>query len=219
MAALLSALAYGVLSLDHFTVGPFLLSRPLVIGGVVGILCGNPAQGVALGLFAECLWVVVPPSGAGQWDVGLAVALACVWVFAGTDRVPVEGWKLTLSFILSIPFAVIGRQADHWMRRHTRVLAVRALAGAERGVVGPLRYGLIFGAVLWGFKSLVFFFLAEEFGKAIFNGLLPVVSGPWKDGLAMTWRVWPALGLAALLHHFSLRLRKSGWSLVGSVRP
>ncbi|MBL8023747.1 MAG: PTS sugar transporter subunit IIC [Elusimicrobia bacterium] len=214
MAALLSALTYGIFSLDHFSVGPFLLSRPLVLGGVVGFLFGNPAQGVALGLFAECLWVMVPPSGAGQWDVGLAVALAGVWAFEGTVGARVKGSELALAFILSIPFAVVGRRVDHWMRRHTRVFAVRALAGVERGVVGPLRYGLIFGAVLWGFKSLVIFFLAQSLGGGVFHGLLPLLAGPWEEGLSLAWRLWPALGLAALLHHFSSRLRRSGWSLV-----
>ncbi len=155
MSVFLSALAYGLLSLDHFTVGPFLLSRPLVVGSVVGFLCGHAGEGVALGLLAECLWVRVPPVGAGQWDVGLSVALAGVWAFELPHDVLVPGARIALAFTLALPFAVVGRSADQWVRRHTRLLAVRALAGVERGLVGPLRYSLIFGAVLWVLKSLV----------------------------------------------------------------
>lgn len=212
MSELLVALVYGLFSLDHFTVGPFLLSRPLVMGGLVGGLCGHGAEGVALGLLAECLWVRVPPVGAGQWDTGLLVALAGVWAFELPHDAPVPGARMALAFVLAIPFAVLGRKADQWVRRHTRVLAVRALAGVERGLVGPLRYGLIFGAILWGLKSLVLFFLADSLGGAVFNGLVPLLSGPWAEGLDRAWKLWPALGLAALLNHFSFRLgRKRFW--------
>jgi mannose/fructose/N-acetylgalactosamine-specific phosphotransferase system component IIB len=82
VTGLLSALLYGVLSIDHFALGPFLLSRPLVLGALLGTLWGRPAEGLALGLLGESLWVVVPPAGPSQWDTGLAVALACVWAFS-----------------------------------------------------------------------------------------------------------------------------------------
>ena len=208
MLSLLSALVYGFFSLDHFTVGPFLLSRPLVIGSVVGVLCGHGSEGVALGLLAECLWVMVPPVGGGQWDVGLAVALAGVWAFDGFHDADVPGWRMALAFVLAIPFAVMSRSSDQWVRRHMRVLAVRALIGVERGLVGPLRYSLIFGAILWGIKSLVIFFLADSLGGALFSGLLPVIQGPWLDGFSRAWTLWPALALAALLNQFSRRLGK-----------
>jgi mannose/fructose/N-acetylgalactosamine-specific phosphotransferase system component IIC len=217
MSVFLSALAYGLLSLDHFTVGPFLLSRPLVVGSVVGFLCGHAGEGVALGLLAECLWVRVPPVGAGQWDVGLSVALAGVWAFELPHDVLVPGARIALAFTLALPFAVVGRSADQWVRRHSRLLAVRALAGVERGLVGPLRYSLIFGAVLWGLKSLVIFFLADSLGGALFNGLVPLIAGPWLDGFERAWSLWPALGLAALLNHFSYRLGKKRFWIPGSA--
>lgn len=217
MSVLLAALAYGIFSLDHFTVGPFLLSRPLVMGSVVGCICGHAAEGVALGLLAECLWVRVPPVGAGQWDVGLSVALAGVWAFEFSPPGPVPGARMALAFTLAIPFAVLGRQADQWARRHMRLLAARGLAGVNRGLVGPLRYGLLFGAVLWGLKSLVLFFLADSLGGALFNGAVSVLSGPWADGFDRAWRLWPALGVAALLNHFSYRLGKKRFWIPGGA--
>lgn len=205
----LAALAYGFLSLDHFTAGPFLLSRPLVLGSLAGLLSGHAVEGVSLGLLGECIWVRVPPVGGGQWDMGLSVALAGVWAFDVPHDAPVPGWRIAMAFTLAIPFAVMGRGVDQWVRRHMRVLSARALAGVERGLVGPLRYSLMFGAVLWGLKSLVIFFLADSLGGALFTGLLPLARGPWVEGLNQAWALWPALGSAALLNQFSLRLRKN----------
>ncbi|MBK8575839.1 MAG: PTS sugar transporter subunit IIC [Elusimicrobia bacterium] len=217
MSALLAALAYGVLSLDHFTVGPFLLSRPLVLGSLVGCVCGHPGEGVALGLLAESLWVMVPPVGGGQWDVGLAVALAGVWAFEWPHDIPVPGGRIALAFLLAIPFSVVGRRVDQWARRHLRLLAVRALAGIERGLVGPLRYSLVFGAVLWGIKSVVIFFIADSLGGAVFNSLVPRIVGFWAEGFERTWSLWPALGAAALLNQFSRRLGKNRLWIPGGL--
>lgn len=194
-------------------VGPFLFSRPLVLGSVVGFFCGHGPEGVALGLLAECLWVRVPPVGGGQWDMGLSVVLACVWAFELPHDEVVPGGRIALAFTLAIPFAVVGRSADQWVRRNMRVLAVRALAGVDRGVVGPLRYSLIFGAVLWGLKSLVLFFIADSLGGAIFNGVLPHLHGFWMEGFERAWTLWPALGAAALINQFSFRLGKNRFGI------
>lgn len=217
MSVLLSALFYGIFSLDHFTVGPFLLSRPLVMGSLVGVLCGHPGEGVALGLLGECLWVQVPPVGAGQWDVGLSVALAGVWAFEMPSDIPLPGARMALAFTLAIPLAVVCRVVDQWVRRHMRLLAARGLAGVERGVVGPLRYSLWFGAVVWVLKSIVVFFLADSLGGAVYNGVLPKITGPWLEGFHRAWTLWPALGLAALLNHFSDRLGKKRFRIPGNA--
>jgi mannose/fructose/N-acetylgalactosamine-specific phosphotransferase system component IIC len=209
MATALVALVYGLFSLDHFAVGPFLLSRPLVLGGLAGLLCGHPADGLAMGFIAECVWIMVPPAGGGHWDVGFVAALACVWALPGPA--PVEKKALVLAFLFAIPFAVLGRQADQWVRRNMRVLSLRALAGVDHGLVGPLRYGMGFAAVVWVLKSLVLFFLADSLGGALYAEVLPRVTGPWQEGLEQAWSLFPFLAAGALLHHFSKRIGNGSW--------
>lgn len=216
MSAALVALVYGFFSLDHFSIGPFLLSRPLVMGGLAGLLCGHPAEGLALGFFTECLWIMIPPAGGGHWDVGFVPALAGVWALSAPG--PVEKKALALAFLLAIPFAVLGRQADLWVRRNMRVLSLRALSGVEHGVVGPLRYGMGFAAVVWVLKSLVLFFLADSLGGALYEEVLPRVTGPWQEGLDRAWTLWPFLAVGALLHHFSKRIGNGSWWRSGAGR-
>lgn len=212
MTSLLSALLYGLLSIDHFAVGPFLLSRPLVLGAFLGVLWGRPAEGLALGLLGESLWVVVPPAGPAQWDTGLAVALACVWAFglesahrAGTAR----GAFLATAFLTGVPFAVIGRRVDQWVRRRTRIIADYARAGFNHGVSGPFWNGLGMSMVLWGFKSLVVFFVAETLGGVLCAAVFPRLRGPVAEGLDQAWALWPALAAATVWHLFFGRLGKN----------
>lgn len=212
MIGLLSALLYGVLSIDHFAVGPFLLSRPLVLGALLGVLWGRPAEGLALGLLGENLWVVVPPAGPAQWDTGLSVALAAVWVFSWTGVPPSgapRGAFLATAFLTGIPFAVLARRIDSWLRRNTRVLADYARAGFNHGVSGPFWRGLVFSMILWGLKSLVVYFVAETIGGLVCGAVFPRLSGPLAEGLDQAWRLWPALGAATLWHLFFGRLGKN----------
>jgi mannose/fructose/N-acetylgalactosamine-specific phosphotransferase system component IIC len=222
VTGLLSALLYGVLSIDHFAVGPFLLSRPLVLGALLGALWGRPAEGLALGLLGESLWVVVPPAGPSQWDTGLAVALACVWAFSPVGAVPAQsprGAYLAVAFLASVPFAVVARRVDVWLRRNTRVLADYARAGFNHGVSGPFWRGLVFSMVLWGFKSLVVFFVAETLGALLCGAVFPRLTGPLAEGLDQAWRLWPALGAATLWHLFFGRLGKNWKSWFPSRGP
>lgn len=212
MTGLLSALLYGLLAIDHFAGGPFLLSRPLVLGALLGALWGRPAEGLALGLLGESLWVLVPPAGPAQWDTGLAVALACVWAFgwegaqkAGTPR----GAFLAVAFLTGIPFAVAAKRVDVWVRRNTRLFADYARAGFNHGVSGPFWNGLGMSIVLWGFKSLVVFFVAENLGGLVCGAVYPRLGGPVAEGLDQAWALWPALGAATLWHLFFGRLGKN----------
>jgi mannose/fructose/N-acetylgalactosamine-specific phosphotransferase system component IIC len=212
VTGLLSALLYGVLSIDHFAVGPFLLSRPLVLGALLGALWGRPAEGLALGLLGESLWVVVPPAGPAQWDTGLAVALACVWAFSLGGALPPatsRGALLATAFLAGVPFAVLARRVDLWLRRNTRVLADYARAGFSHGVSGPFWRGLVFSMALWGLKSLVVFFVAETLGGLVCAAVFPRLTGPWAEGLDMAWQLWPALGAATLWHLFFGRIGKN----------
>jgi mannose/fructose/N-acetylgalactosamine-specific phosphotransferase system component IIC len=222
MLVLLAGSVYAALSLDHFMAGPFLFSRPLAIGSAMGLLFGRLPEGVALGLLGESLWVVVPPAGPSHWDVGFSVALAAVWVFpfpSWSGGVPLPGWALSAAFLVAIPFAVMGRRLDAWLRRRMRLFSERALAGIARGVAGPLRAGVVLAGVVWGLKSGAMFFVAESIGGALCRAAFENIPGPVADGLSRAWRLWPALGAAAVIHQLSLRFgsARRSWFTGGSA--
>jgi|GEM_PF-2601249 len=207
------AVVYAFLTLDHFIFGPFLLSRPLVMGSVVGFLCGFPLDGVVLGLLCECVFVAVPPAGPFQWDMGLAVALAGSWAFSPLFGEPIPRWALVLALLISIPLALLARRMDVWLRRTMRPLAQRALQGFEHGLLGPFRSSLLFSAVIWFLKSLVIFFAAESLGGALFR----LVSEKYGqslvlEGVSRAWVGWSALASASVLFFLSKRFEKKWFS-------
>ncbi len=94
------------LNLDKQAFGPFMVSRPLVVGAIMGLLLGELGYGLWLGLSAELLWLATLSLG-GQLvpQAGLAVcAVFVAWVgssFATGEALPKAG--LVLSF-LTLPF-------------------------------------------------------------------------------------------------------------------
>jgi mannose/fructose/N-acetylgalactosamine-specific phosphotransferase system component IIC len=67
----------ALLNLDRQAFGQLALSRPLVVGGLVGLALGQAPAGLALGLWTELLWLARPPLGGTiPPNGGLAVSAA-----------------------------------------------------------------------------------------------------------------------------------------------
>lgn len=85
------AAAVAAAELDAASVGPFLLSRPIVLGPLLGLGLGEVASGAALGVALElCSLRVLPVGGALSWNAAVAAGTA-VLLCAGPSRLPLEG--------------------------------------------------------------------------------------------------------------------------------
>jgi len=60
----------GLLALDGTSVGQFMLSRPLVAGGLVGWVLGDPALGFTIGAVLELYLLVSFPTGGSRFPEG-----------------------------------------------------------------------------------------------------------------------------------------------------
>ena len=58
------SLLLGLLSLDVSAVGQFMLSRPIVVGPLVGTVTGHVELGLTMGALIELLWIADVPVGA-----------------------------------------------------------------------------------------------------------------------------------------------------------
>lgn len=85
------AAAVAAAELDVASVGPFLLSRPVVLGPLLGAALGEPARGAALGAALELTSLrALPVGGALSWNAAVAAGTA-VLLAAGPSRLPLEG--------------------------------------------------------------------------------------------------------------------------------
>lgn len=81
LSLLIYCSALALLELDTTYFGQFLLSRPVVVGSVIGFLTGDFFLGLQLGIFTELIYLdfipiggIVPPSGAISAGVGTIMA-------------------------------------------------------------------------------------------------------------------------------------------------
>jgi len=128
--SMLGPILVGVLlNLDRQVCGPFMVSRPLVVGLVIGFLTGEWRYGAWMGLSVELLWLALLPLG-GQLtpNSGLAVSAALIaWVESGFA--PAVGAYLTAAGLV-IAFLTVPLWAwlFTFLDRLNRVLADRRVA-------------------------------------------------------------------------------------------
>jgi mannose/fructose/N-acetylgalactosamine-specific phosphotransferase system component IIC len=138
--AVAGAAGIAVLELDAASIGTFLLSRPFVVGPLVGWARGDAWSGAALGAVFEALTLAELPLG-GRLDFSAPVAAgAAAWLACGA------GAPLEAAFLVGIAAGWVHARAEAGLRRtrgaHAR-RAETALAAAR-----PPRLGLELAAAL-----------------------------------------------------------------------
>jgi len=103
------AVLVGFMGLDNVKFGQFMISRPLVVGGVIGFLSGNFPLGLRMGVLLELLWIRVIPVGTFYPpDTVITTALASIWTISFSRFCP-EGmfaFYALLSISLAIPVGI-----------------------------------------------------------------------------------------------------------------
>jgi mannose/fructose/N-acetylgalactosamine-specific phosphotransferase system component IIC len=121
--------AIALVELDAASVGPFLLSRPLVVGPLAGWLCGNAWTGAMLGGVFEALTLEEMPLG-GCLDFSAPVAAgSAAWLAAGPAALPLEA-----AFLVGLAAGWTHARLERRLRRlrGERVRAVVAETAAGR---------------------------------------------------------------------------------------
>jgi len=139
----------GGLALDRTAFFQTMASRPLVGSTVAGFWLGEPAVGLLAGLLLELLWLLDLPVGASvPPDESLAGVLAAAFAVSVPASWSSEA-RAALGVFAAIPFGLLGRRLDLWVRRRNGELLLRLKAAAARGdalrlgrlqLVGALRF-------------------------------------------------------------------------------
>ena len=142
--ALIAWLVWGTLvGVDLVTVPQGLLSRPIVAASVTGVLFGDPAVGLVVGMTLELYALDVLPIGAARYpDYGIAaVAAAAVAAHSPPTMAP------AVAGLIGLPMAILGGWSLHRLRRFNAASVQRRLervaAGDARAIWELQRNGLI----------------------------------------------------------------------------
>jgi PTS system mannose-specific IIC component len=202
---LLSAVV-GVLGLDATGALQVMVSRPLVVAGITGLMLGNPAVGLAVGSLVELLWMggvpigsLVPPDGtiAAAMAAAVAITLGKEAVLPGSTAA-----ASALGVLVAVPVGVLGARSEVLQRVMTNRISRRADAELEAGKVDGI--GRLMAAAL-GLALLRGFLVC---GACLALGL-PTLGWilyhlPADAVRALRWCFWLfwLLGLAVAANHF-----------------
>lgn len=139
--ALVVTLAWGTLvGVDLASWPQLMLSRPIVAGGVTGLLLGDPAAGLAAGAVLELFALDVLPIGASRYPDFGAGSVGAAAVASGAALQARLGLAVTVGLVVALG----ARQGTEWVRRANANAARRAeerLAAGDAAEIERLQIG------------------------------------------------------------------------------
>lgn len=210
-ALLLAAAVAAVTALDNVHLLQWMLSRPIVIGPLVGALLGDVAVGMLCGAWIELAWLGVLPIGNyTPPDAHLTTACATVVAVYWGGSIAAT----SLAVLCSVPIGVLSKKCDMRLRRS---LADRAALLMETSP--PYALARIVSASLLPEAGKAF--LAVVMVGVIALGISPVVKlalevAPFARGLEFTGSLMPALGMVQLARCIGAHSRER-WVALGAV--
>jgi len=198
------ALLCGLLGMESSAALQLMLSRPLVVGYLVGWLCGDVRTGLLIGCLMEMLYGGMLPVGAfipPDYHLATAITTAGSLRLQGLGMPPNDA-VMVFMLLCSIPLAQAASRTEGWARRMNVALCHWAGQGVGQGRLRGLRLSV-------GLALLVQFLRSSLLGWAGVGLLVPLlwrvlVSLPPQiiAGLSrMTWLLL-ALGLAVMAGMF-----------------
>jgi mannose/fructose/N-acetylgalactosamine-specific phosphotransferase system component IIC len=142
----------AVAFLDQWPVLQSMISRPIVIGPVVGAILGDPGGGVLWGAVLEAMQLAVLPVGAARYpDAALAGLLGTTAAVTGAaDGVYPAAWAVAIALAAGWGGDTVGRAQRRWNGRTAERVRARVAAGhleaPGRGIAVALIRGAAIGA-------------------------------------------------------------------------
>lgn len=144
----------AVIFLDRWPVFQTMVSRPIVVGPVVGVILGDSSAGALWGAVFETIYLGLMPVGAARVpDASLAALVGTsVAVQGRLDGVEAAVFAVAAGFAAGL----LGERVDRWHRAwngRTAERVARAVAGGDlsapgRGIAAAIFRGAVVGALL-----------------------------------------------------------------------
>lgn len=207
---LITSIIGGLIGLDRTAIFQTMISQPIVAAPVMGLLLGNFAYGIAVGIVLQLIWL---PS----LQIGAAIVcnstLASVLVTASTIEVsnslsqPAGSFPSIAAFslFLSIPLLIIEQKMDIFVRKINVFWvkeAEKLINNGKSSLIGVMNLS---GIIFFFVKNFIFLLLstiiiATVISKSYF--FLPV---NFIEGFNLFFMLLPLLGIAVVLESVLLK--------------
>lgn len=195
LKAFLVALVAGICKIDNRLFGMTMLSRPLIVGTLVGLLYGDIITGMVIGAQIELLSMGLVGIGAhsGMPDITLGSALCVAFVLGSGTGTEVA---LTLSLPISAFIVSIGYLTWIPLNHLLSERAKKAAAVADTKTMEICQWGGLFNYFFFPFLVVLIGMIA---GAPAFEYLVTVIPTFITDGIKVASNMLPALGFALLM--------------------
>lgn len=195
----------GLLCLDRVFIQA-MISRPIIIAPVIGVILGNPYAGLIIGAILELFWIdripigiYIPPN-----DSIAAAFAASAAILAGQSLGSVTREMIALSILIAIPFGILAKKVDVKLAESNNLLSDQALEAAKaldlraiekKTYLGLARVSLIYIGVL---------FLLQIIFIPSLIWIYPKMPAEFHTTLFLTYYFLPLVGIAAAINTIKL---------------
>ena len=204
---ILASFCGGLLCLDRVFIQA-MISRPVVIAPIIGLLLHNPYAGLVIGAFVELIWLdripigtYIPPNDSITAVVATSTALIAGQKLGGISTPEL----IALSILIAIPCGILAKQMDILIIKSNDTLSDRALVDAKKNNIRGIEQKNYLGLI----KVLlfeVFYILAI---LVIFIPsliwLYPKLNATVISALSFTYYFLPLLGIAVAINMLKLQ--------------
>lgn len=192
---LIISLIAGLIHLDVLVFGQFMVSRPIVVGWILGYFLGIPEYGILLGVFFELVYIVEIPVG-----VKIPVDATSSTIFS------MVGFKISNCLILSIIFGFfIGflyKYLDTLGRSLNSVVLSWVDTAEEDVIIKRINLLVVYGVVSTYLRVVLFYLISfSSIGYLLYESCKFFSPRLIIDANSLIG-VLPALGIGVCISHF-----------------
>lgn len=206
MKIILISLAGGLLCLDRVFIQA-MISRPIIIAPVIGMMLGNPYAGLIIGAILELFWIdripigiYIPPND--SIVAALAVSMA---ILAGQALGMVTKELMTLSILIAIPFGILTKKIDVKIVESNNLLSDQALEEAKAQDIRAIERKTYLGLAKVSLFYMVLLFILQLIFIPVLIWIYPKLPAGIHMMLSLTYYFLPLLGIAVALNTIKLR--------------
>jgi len=184
-----------------------MISRPIIIAPIIGLILNNPYAGLIIGAMIEMFWIdripigiYIPPN-----DSLVAVLATSVAILAGQKLGSVSPELIAFSILLFIPFGILAKQIDIMIIKSNDILSDQALEDAKKSNIRGIEQKTYLGLI----KVLSFYIIYLLVLQVIFIPaviwIYPKLASTIIKMLTMIYYFLPLLGIAVAINTIKLR--------------
>ncbi len=199
------SLVASLLNLDNSLIGNFMVSRPIVVGPLIGIILGDIKIGLQIGIYFEFLFADILYAGTA---IPINLTLFTALVLGTIYALPIYGAEIYMFVILiAFPIVFILRQVETGLRILNSNFATNVEKKVKIGNYCSITKNMFYGNFIFFVTNFLLLFCCIFLTAAIAKVLFYSLPQAMIYALKNTYDLLPILGLVIMINVFTQKLK------------